>query len=67
VAERIEHALVRNAQVDAGHVKIEAIDGTVTLTGTVDSWAEHDAAVDAAWLAPGVHDVKDELEIGEAA
>jgi osmotically-inducible protein OsmY len=40
-----------------------ALDRRVTLNGTVKSWAEHDAAVDAAWGAPGVQDVRDELEI----
>jgi osmotically-inducible protein OsmY len=64
VSARIEQAFKRSAQIDAGDVKIEAIDGTVTLAGSVKSWAEHDAALDAAWAAPGVENVKDQLEIG---
>jgi osmotically-inducible protein OsmY len=35
----------------------------VTLTGTVRSWAERDAAVAAAWVAPGVTDVRDHLTV----
>jgi osmotically-inducible protein OsmY len=64
VTDRIESAFERNAHIEADRLRVDAIDGTVTLTGTVTSWAEHDAALDAAWAAPGVTEVKDELEIG---
>jgi osmotically-inducible protein OsmY len=33
------------------------------LTGHVRTWAEHDAVVDAAWMARGVVDVRDDLAI----
>ena len=36
---------------------------TVTVTGAVGSRAERDAAIAAAWAAPGVTDVKDELRV----
>jgi osmotically-inducible protein OsmY len=36
-------------------------NGTVTLRGTVSSWADHDEAVSAAWAAPGVSRVKDHI------
>ena len=36
---------------------------TVMLTGHVCTWAEHDAVVDAAWMASGVYDVIDNLTI----
>jgi osmotically-inducible protein OsmY len=64
VSERIEKAFKRTAQIDAGDVQIEALDGTVILAGTVKSWSEHEAALEAAWAAPGVQDVKDQLELG---
>jgi osmotically-inducible protein OsmY len=35
----------------------------VTLSGHVRTWAEHDAVVDAAWMALGVHDVYDDLQV----
>jgi osmotically-inducible protein OsmY len=38
-------------------------DGIITLTGHVRTWAEHDAVVDAARMANGVIDVRDELHI----
>ena len=37
--------------------------GIITLTGHVRTWAEHDAVVDAAWMANGVIDVRDYLHI----
>jgi hypothetical protein len=36
---------------------------TVTLTGHVRIWAEHDAAIDAAWMATGVYDVRQSMDV----
>jgi osmotically-inducible protein OsmY len=63
VRERIEDAFKRNVQIAAEGIRIEAVDGTVTLEGTVDSWMERNTAIDAAWTAPGVQDVDDKLVI----
>jgi osmotically-inducible protein OsmY len=63
VRERIEQAFRRNVQVAADGIRIEVVDGTVTLEGTVDSWMERNTAIDAAWTAPGVQDVDDKLVI----
>jgi osmotically-inducible protein OsmY len=41
---------------------VDTSGNTVTLTGHVRTWAEHDAAA-AAWMASGVMDVADELYI----
>jgi osmotically-inducible protein OsmY len=58
----IKKAMDRDAKLDAEGVSVESGDnGTVKLTGIVRSWAEHDAAVDAAWAAPGVMSVHDDL------
>ena len=40
------------------------IAGTVTLVGTVHDWVEHDAIRRAAWSAPGVQAVDDQLTFG---
>jgi osmotically-inducible protein OsmY len=63
VQESIRSAFERNARIDASSVRVDASDGKVTLSGVVPSWAEHDAAVDAAWAAPGVTLVVDELVV----
>jgi osmotically-inducible protein OsmY len=57
----IKKAMERNAKLDADSVSVEGSNGTVTLRGTVSSWADHDEAVAAAWAAPGVTRVKDHI------
>ena len=61
VQHSIKKAMERNAKLDAESVSVESENGTVTLHGTVSSWADHDEAVDAAWAAPGVTRVKDHI------
>jgi osmotically-inducible protein OsmY len=63
VQESISKAFERNARIDATSLRVDASDGEVTLSGVVPSWAEHDAAVSAAWSAPGVKAVVDELVV----
>ena len=60
---KIEAALKRSAEVDAKKIAVLASDGRVTLTGTVRSWVERQDAVSAAWSAPGVKAVVDEIRI----
>ncbi len=48
---------------DHSNVAVTISDTTVTLTGNVRTWAEHDAVVDAAWMAAGIADVHDELSV----
>jgi osmotically-inducible protein OsmY len=63
VKESIKKAFKRNAALDAKGLHISTDNGTVTLEGTVSSWAEHDEAIDAAWAAPGVMSVRDDLTV----
>ena len=60
----VQEALDRSALVP-GDSDVQAVTkgGTVTLTGHVRTWAEHDAVVDAAWMARGVIDVSDNLQL----
>jgi osmotically-inducible protein OsmY len=61
VEHSIKKAMERNAKLDAESVDVESSNGTITLRGTVSSWADHDEAVGAAWAAPGVTNVKDHI------
>jgi osmotically-inducible protein OsmY len=61
VKQRIESALKRHAELDAQQIRVETSDGKVTLRGRVRSWAERTDAELAAWSAPGVTKVYDEL------
>ena len=61
VEHSIKKAMERNAKLDAESVSVESSNGTITLRGTVSSWADHDEAIDAAWAAPGVTRVKDHI------
>jgi len=63
VQESIRKAFKRNAALDADDLYISSDNGTVTINGTVSSWAEHDEAIDAAWAAPGVMSVQDEMTV----
>ena len=64
VASKIKDAFKRNAEIDAERISVTASDGTVTLKGRVRSWTERGDAERAAWSAPGVSRVQDELLIG---
>jgi osmotically-inducible protein OsmY len=60
----VQEALGRSALVpDDSDVKVATDGGIIKLTGHVHTWAEHDAVVDAAWMARGVVDIDDELQV----
>jgi osmotically-inducible protein OsmY len=63
VSQSIKRAFERDAKIQASNVEVNTLNGTVRLTGTVNSWSEHDAAVAAAWSAPGVIDVDDRVNV----
>jgi len=60
----VQDALDRNALIlDDSDVSVDTSGSTVTLSGHVRTWAEHDAVVGAAWMAGGVFEVNDNLVI----
>jgi osmotically-inducible protein OsmY len=62
VKKDISEAFRRNASLDADRLSVDTTCyGRVALVGTVSSWAEHDEAVAAAWSAPGVTEVDDQI------
>jgi hyperosmotically inducible protein len=63
IGEQIGKALQRHAEREAKHIGVKVHEGTVTLTGMVDSMAERSAARGAAWSAPGVRVVVDNLTV----
>jgi osmotically-inducible protein OsmY len=64
VRDKIENASRRSAEVEASHINIEASDGKVILRGKVKTWWERSMAESAAWSAPGVTQVDNQLTFG---
>ena len=63
VKGKIEDSFRRHADLEARRISVSTDSGTVTLAGSVASWAERDQAVWAAWSAPGVTMVKNDITI----
>lgn len=63
VTVKIKEALRRRAERDAEAITVETKDNVVTLRGKVPTFAERRAAEGAAWAAPGVKEVHDEIVV----
>ena len=63
VQTEIESALIRQAHIDARNVLVSIQGNTVTLSGPVQSWAERQSAIYAAWNMPGVCSVVDHMAL----
>lgn len=63
IGTNIAKAMQRHAERETKHIQIKVQDGTVTLSGKVGSYAERQVARGAAWSAPGVRAVIDNLVV----
>jgi len=63
IKRRIQEAFRRNAEVDSNRITVDADGSVVTLKGTVRSWMEREEAERAAWAAPGVTSVIDQIVV----
>lgn len=64
VKRRIEEALKRNAELESSGIKVDVVGGKVRLDGKIHAWYERGIAEQAAWAAPGVSAVEDNLKVG---
>jgi osmotically-inducible protein OsmY len=63
VQSTIEKAFLRNAELESGHIRVQAMAGQVVLEGNVKTWHERQIAEQAAWSAPGVTSVDDRIRV----
>ena len=63
VQARIAAAFARNAELYDDNITVIVRDHQVTLDGTVETFSERDLAEDTAWMAPGVINVIDNIDI----
>ncbi|MFC1875217.1 BON domain-containing protein [Chloroflexota bacterium] len=63
VKDEIEGAFKRNALLDSRRIAVEARGGKVILRGNVHSWAEKEQVERAAFAAPGVSEVENNVII----
>jgi osmotically-inducible protein OsmY len=61
VRERIVAALRRSSELDANAINVSVHGSTVKLSGRVKGWNERRVAESAAWSAPGVSKVEDQI------
>lgn len=67
ISNRIRDALARHAEREARNIEVIVSGSTATLRGRVDSLAEREAAQGAAWAAPGISLVVNDLTVGPGA
>jgi len=60
---KIEDAFGRAAELDAATIGLVVVGNRVELNGKVRTWAERNEAERAAWSAPGVWKVDNNLQI----
>ncbi len=67
VKSQIESALKRNAEAHADHIQVTISGSKVILSGTAETMSDRFAAEVAAWKAPGVSMVENDIEVSSFA
>ena len=67
VKSKIKSAFQRHSVLDAKNIIVESDGSKVILNGTVHSWMEKQEAASAAWSAPGVSNVENNLVVTGAS
>lgn len=63
IARDIAAAVQRNAALAGQHIKVDVLDATVVLRGSVRTLEEREAVEEAAWRAAGVTEVQNLLDV----
>lgn len=63
IQDQVQKELRWNSSIDAAEIGVAVDEGVVTLTGTVTSFAEREAAEEATLRVSGVHDVANEIQV----
>ena len=66
VKREVESALTRTLGYSAERIAVSATDRTLTLSGTVTSWAEREAALEAVSAIRGIAEIDDRLRFEPA-
>lgn len=64
IRDKIEDAFERQADLEAEKIQVKTEGHRVILSGKVNSWNQRSIAERAAWAAPGVTQVEDNLVVG---
>jgi osmotically-inducible protein OsmY len=63
VRRRIMQSLHHTADLDGRHIDVAVTGDVVTLTGTVGSWSQYEAAERGAGSAPGIRQVDNQIRV----
>ncbi|HVY05230.1 MAG TPA: BON domain-containing protein [Burkholderiales bacterium] len=63
ITTKVKSDLLADKQVSSTHIHVKTVDGVVTLSGSTDSQADIDRAIQDANSVKGVKSVVNELEV----